>query len=118
MVYALHRFKHYLLGNKFVFYVNHMALMYLIKKPQLLGRITKWLLLFLEYNFSMVYKLRHSHSVVDAFPQLPNVIENSKVLDRTTNPSLFIFQSEWLEEVHTDIVTGNFPNTCYLLLIL
>jgi hypothetical protein len=34
MVFALHKFKHYLLGNKFVFYVGHMALVYLVKKPQ------------------------------------------------------------------------------------
>ncbi len=33
MVFALHEFKHYLLGNKFVFYVNHMALDYLVNKP-------------------------------------------------------------------------------------
>ncbi len=26
MVFALHKFKHYLLGNEFVFYVDHMAL--------------------------------------------------------------------------------------------
>ncbi len=26
MVFVLHKFRHYLLGNKFVFYVNHMAL--------------------------------------------------------------------------------------------
>jgi hypothetical protein len=32
MVYALHKFKHYLLGNKFIFYVDHMALLYLVKK--------------------------------------------------------------------------------------
>jgi hypothetical protein len=25
MVFVLHKFKHYLLGNKFVFYVDHMA---------------------------------------------------------------------------------------------
>ncbi len=30
MVYALHKFKHFLLGNKFVFYVDHMALVYLV----------------------------------------------------------------------------------------
>jgi hypothetical protein len=35
-VYALHKFRHYLLGNKFFFYVDHMALLYLIKKLQLL----------------------------------------------------------------------------------
>jgi hypothetical protein len=37
MVYALHKFKHYLLGNKFVLYINHMALLYLVKKLQLSG---------------------------------------------------------------------------------
>jgi hypothetical protein len=35
MVYALHKFKHYLLGNWFVFYVDNMALMYLVNKPQI-----------------------------------------------------------------------------------
>jgi hypothetical protein len=34
MVFALHKFKHYLLGNKLIFYVDHMALVYLINKPQ------------------------------------------------------------------------------------
>jgi hypothetical protein len=33
MVFALHKFKHYLLGNKFVFYVDHIALVYLVNKP-------------------------------------------------------------------------------------
>jgi hypothetical protein len=61
MVYVLHNFKHYLRGNKFVFYVDHMALLYLAKKPQILSRIMRWLLLFLEYDFLVVYKPRHSH---------------------------------------------------------
>jgi hypothetical protein len=34
MVFSLHKFKHYFLGNKFVFFVNHMALAYLVNKPQ------------------------------------------------------------------------------------
>ncbi len=33
MVYALHKFKHFLFENKFVFYVDHMALVYLVNKP-------------------------------------------------------------------------------------
>jgi hypothetical protein len=67
MVYDLHKFRHYVLRNIFVFYVNHMALLYLVKKPQLLGRIVKWLLLFLEYNFLVVYKPRCCHSMADTF---------------------------------------------------
>jgi hypothetical protein len=63
MVFVLHKFKHYLLGNKFVFYVDHMALVYLINKPQVSWKITKWLLLFLEYDFIVVYKLGKTHVV-------------------------------------------------------
>jgi len=33
MVYALHKFCHYFFNNLFVFYVNRMALTYLINKP-------------------------------------------------------------------------------------
>jgi len=28
MVFALHKFRHYLLGNKFIFYVDHTTLIY------------------------------------------------------------------------------------------
>jgi hypothetical protein len=47
MVYALQKFKHYMLGNRFTFYVDHMALMYLVNKPQVYSRLAKWLLLFM-----------------------------------------------------------------------
>jgi hypothetical protein len=33
MVYALQKFRNYLLSNQIVFYVDHMALMYLVNKP-------------------------------------------------------------------------------------
>ncbi len=41
MVFALHKFRHYLLGNKFVFYVDHMALVYLVNKPHVSRKITR-----------------------------------------------------------------------------
>jgi hypothetical protein len=61
MVYALHKFRHYLVNNQFVSYVDHMALVYLVNKPQVFGKITRWLLLFLEYDFKIVYKPNRSH---------------------------------------------------------
>jgi len=51
MVYALHKFKHYMLCNMFTFFVNHMVLIYLVNKPQVSSRLAKWFLLFLEYDF-------------------------------------------------------------------
>jgi hypothetical protein len=50
MVYALHKFRHCMLGNRFIFYVDHMVLVYLVNKPQIFGRLVRWLLLFLEYD--------------------------------------------------------------------
>jgi hypothetical protein len=32
MVYVLHKYHHYVLDNKFIFYVDHMAFLYLVKK--------------------------------------------------------------------------------------
>jgi hypothetical protein len=46
-----------------------MALVYLVNKPQLSGRITRWLLLFLEYEFTVVYKPGRTH-VVDVLSRL------------------------------------------------
>jgi hypothetical protein len=71
MVYALHKFRHYLLGNQFVFYVDHMALVYLVNKPQVSGRIARWLLLFLEYDFNFFNKLGRSHLMANALSRFP-----------------------------------------------
>jgi len=54
-IFALHKFRHYLLGNKFVFYVYYMALVYLVNKLHVSRRIVRWLLLFLEYDFVIIY---------------------------------------------------------------
>jgi len=70
MVYALHKFKHVLLGNKFIFYVDHMALVYLVNKPHVSRKVAKWLL-FLEYEFTVVYKLSKAHVIVDVLSKLP-----------------------------------------------
>jgi len=61
MVFAFHKFKHDLLGNKFLFYVDHMVLVYLVNKPQVSSCIVRWLFLFSEYEFVVVYKLGHTH---------------------------------------------------------
>jgi hypothetical protein len=50
-----------------------MALVYMVNKPQVFGRIARWFLLFLEYAFKVVYKHGKKHVVVDALSRSPNV---------------------------------------------
>jgi hypothetical protein len=44
-------------------------------------RIAGWLLLFLEYEFIVVYKPGKIHVVVDVLSKLPNILEPLGVLD-------------------------------------
>jgi hypothetical protein len=53
-----------------IFYVDHMALVYLVNKPQGSMRITSWLLLFLEYEFTIIYELNRTHVVVNVLSRL------------------------------------------------
>jgi hypothetical protein len=53
-----------------MFYVDHMALVYLVNKPQVSRRIIKCLLLFLKYDFTIVYKPGKIHVVVNALLRL------------------------------------------------
>jgi hypothetical protein len=106
MVFALHKFRHYLLGNKFVFYVNHMALVYLVNKPHVSKIITRWLLLFLECDFTVVYKLGRTHVIVDALSRLPDITEPIGVPNQTIDASLFYTKLEWLNDVKEFLKIG------------
>jgi hypothetical protein len=56
MVYALQKFRHYLLGSHFKMYVDHSVLRYLVNNIVLEGKICRWLLLFQEYDFEVIMK--------------------------------------------------------------
>jgi hypothetical protein len=97
MVFALHKFKHYLLGNKFVFYVDLMTLVYLVNKLHVLRKITRWLLLFLEYDFIMVYKSGKIRVVVDVLFILLNTIEPIGVVEQIHKCHLVFYRTKMVE---------------------
>jgi hypothetical protein len=76
-----------------------MALVYLVNKPQVLGRIVRWLLLFLEYDFTIVYKLNKIYVVVNVLLKLLDSIKPTSVPNQTTYTSLFYIRLEWLNDV-------------------
>jgi hypothetical protein len=56
MVYALQKFKHYLLGKHFKMFRDHPTIKYLVNQLVLGGRICRWLLLFQEFDFEIIVK--------------------------------------------------------------
>ena len=109
MVYAVNKFRHYLLGNKFIFYVDHLAIQYLVNKPQVLGRPTQWLLLFLEFDFKVIYKPGKTHSVVDALSRNKGAEPATGIPDQTTDAQLFSTQPDWIHPIIDYLQTGTFP---------
>jgi len=109
MVYALHKFKHHLLSNTFTFYINHMGLIYLVNKPHVYSKLTRWLLLFMEYNFKIIYKLSRSHLIVDALNRLPNHTEPIGVPNQTYDAPLLTLRLEWLQSVYAYMLKGVMP---------
>jgi hypothetical protein len=45
MIYSVTKFYHYLLGKRFTFHVDNSALVYMVSKALLTGKLTRWTLL-------------------------------------------------------------------------
>jgi hypothetical protein len=72
-----------------------MALVYLVNKPQVLGRITRWLL-FLEYVFTIVYKPGKTHAIANALSRLLDSSKPLGVSDQSVDVSLFFVELIWI----------------------
>lgn len=74
MIFNCKKYRHYSLANHFKFYIDHQALMYLVNKPCITGRITRWLLLLQEFDFATVVRKGKRHYMVDVWhtATLPN----------------------------------------------
>ena len=70
MVYALQKFRHYLLGAHFKMFIEHSTLKYLVNKPVLVGKTCRWLLLFQEYDFEIIVKPRRLNAGPDHLSRL------------------------------------------------
>jgi hypothetical protein len=65
MIYSVTKFRHYLLGKRFTFHVDYSALVYLVSKASLVGKLARWTLLLQEYEFDIVHRPGAQHAVAD-----------------------------------------------------
>jgi hypothetical protein len=86
-----------------------MAFVYLINKPQVFGIIARWLLLFIEYDFKIIYKLGRSHLMTNALSRLFNQTKPIGVPNQTIDAHLFTLQPKWLQSVYDYLLEGIMP---------
>ncbi|GJR75020.1 reverse transcriptase domain-containing protein [Tanacetum coccineum] len=79
VVYALEKFRSYLILNKSIVYTDHSALKYLIAKKDSKARLLRWVLLLQEFKFKVIDTKGAENLAADHLSRLENPYEN--VLD-------------------------------------
>ena len=102
MIYAVKKFRHYLLANKFTFFVDHQALLYLVNKPCNIGRIIRWFIILLEFDFTVVVKKGTTHMRADHLSRLVHGEKPTGVEDDL--PDAYLFNVEMVPRWFEDIV--------------
>ena len=72
MIYNINKFRHYLLGKKFTFHVDHATLLYLVSKQTLTEKLARWMLLLQDFEFDIQHRPGTQHAVADYLSRLEN----------------------------------------------
>ena len=110
MIYAVKKYRHYLLlANKFVFFTDHQALLYLVNKPYNTGRIVRWFLILLEFDFTVMVKKGITHQRVDHLSRLINKEALVGVPDDLLDTYLFNVEMvpKWSKDVVPMLTVGS-----------
>ncbi|XP_074377307.1 uncharacterized protein LOC141718828 [Apium graveolens] len=112
VVFALEKFRSYLIGSKIIVYTDHSALRYLFSKKDSKARLIRWVLLLQKFDLEIRDKKGSENVVVD---HLPNLVVESTI-DMPLNESfpdehLFsISITPWFADIVNYLVTGDIPS--------
>ena len=112
VVYALDKFRAYLLGAKIIIFTDHSALKYLLTKQNAKARLIRWLLLLQEFNLQIRDKKGVENVVADHLYRL-TIAHNTHtplIFDKFPEESLLAMDSApWFAHIANFLVTGELP---------
>ena len=82
VVYALDKFRAYLIGSDIIIFTDHSALKYLVTKKNVKARLIRWVLLLQEFNLQIRYKKGVENVVSDHLSRLT-------IAHNTHNPPIY-----------------------------
>ena len=82
------------MGRKFSFHVDHSALLYLVSKASLTGKLARWTLLLEEFEFEIFHRLDIQHAVEDYLSRLEVGETGYGVQDEFPDAELFRVTAE------------------------
>ena len=67
-----------------------MAIKYIVNKPELNGRLARWILLLEEFDYTVEYKPSRMHLQADHFSRLSEDMGTSPIDDMLIDNNLFV----------------------------
>lgn len=111
MVYAISKFRHYIIGYEVLLHTNHSTIRYIMNKPVANGIITRWLLLLHKFDITILDRLGSENQVVDFLSRLSNEGEDAPVNGNFLDENLFSFsiKSPWFKDMTNYLATRKLP---------
>ena len=111
MVFSVKKYCHYLVCNPVVFFVDHIAIKYLVNKAELSRGLARWVLLLEEVDYTVEYKPGRMHSLADHWSRLSEEMGDNRVDHRLVDASLFMITAEpdWYAGIVEFLTTQKLP---------
>ena len=108
VVYALEKFRPYILGSKIIIYTDHVALKSLLSKKEAKPRLIRWVLLLQEFDLEIKDKKGSENSVADHLSCL-HISGGGDLNDTFPDEHLLAISSHapWYAHIVNFIVTGS-----------
>ncbi|KAL5537987.1 hypothetical protein UlMin_045695 [Ulmus minor] len=113
VVFALDKFRSYLIGSKIIVYSDHAALKYLLSKKDAKARLIRWILLLQEFDLEIRDKKGCENVVADHLSRLivESVDENLPIKETFPDEQLMLIsQLPWFADIVNYLVTGHMPS--------
>ena len=113
IVYALEKFRLYLVGSKVIVYTDHAAIKYLLNKADSKPRLIRWILLLQEFDLVIQDKKGSENLVADHLARLVNeevTLKELEIRNEFLNESLFMVNERpWFPDLANFKVAGIIP---------
>ena len=111
IVFALEKFRSYLLGSKVIVFSDHSALKYLLKKKEAKPRLIRWILLLQEFDLEIRDKKGCENVVADHLSRI-SLNEKGVINDAFLDENLFLIQKNelpWFAHIVNYLVSRKMP---------
>ncbi|XP_027156212.1 uncharacterized protein LOC113756982, partial [Coffea eugenioides] len=111
VVFALEKFKSYLLGAKVIVFFDHAALRYLLAKKDAKPRMIRWILLLQEFDLEIRDKSGAENLVADHLSRLLTNQEDLPLRESFPEEQLLVIDSSipWYADIVNFLVTNQLP---------